>query len=185
MKAALCRLKSASPIAFSRYYKAERKDRELANDYEKRTWRERAHYDESGHAIITPMMFKNAIVGASRYLGMQVPGKGKRTFMKHFMAGILVTEPLVLPVTKENIQGVSLYVPSDGKVGGSSRVEKTFPIVHEWSGDVQFIILDEIIGLSVFREHLEQAGRFVGIGSLRVGNGGLFGRFSVEAVDWK
>lgn len=185
MKTANCRLKSASPIAFSRYYKAERKDRELSGDYEKRTWRERAHYDQNNHALIQPMMFKNALIGAARYLSMQVPGKGKRTFLKHFMAGILVTEPLVLPVTKDTIDGTTMYVPSDGKVGGSSRVEKTFPIVHEWSGDVQFIILDEIIGLSVFREHLEQAGRFVGIGSLRVGNGGLFGRFSVESIDWK
>ena len=37
---------------------------------------------------------------AAKYLGKQIPGRGKATFTKHFVSALLVTAPLILPLKK-------------------------------------------------------------------------------------
>lgn len=142
------------------------------------------HINKDGYMFIPPMAFKNCLSEAAKYKSIQIPGKGKSTYTKHFEAGILVIDPLVLPIKGDDVKGVSLYVPSDGRRGGTKRVEKTFPMVPEWEGVVKFLILDEIINKEVFVSHLEDAGAFIGIGFFRPRNNGYWGRFSVEDVSW-
>ena len=184
MKTAKATLKSISPISQSRYHNTPKLDKEIPNDYEARTWKERLHVDKDGHVFIPPMAFKNCIAEAAKFLSIQIPGKGKATYTKHFEAGILVTDALTLPDKKEDVQGEWLFVPADGKRGGSKRVEKCFPVIHEWSGEMTFFILDETITEPVFRQHLEAAGQFIGLGRFRPRNNGFYGRFSVESIEW-
>ncbi len=189
MKIATVRLKSASPYAQGRYHETPKLESENHTDYEVRVWREKAHVmdhgPDLGRVYIPPMQFKNCLAEAAKYLGIQIPLKGKSTYTKHFEAGVLVIDPMVLPIQKEELKSITLFVPSDGMRGGSRRVNKTFPIIHDWAGTVSFHILDETITKDVFLKHLDQAGKFVGIGAFRVRNNGLFGRFSVEKLDWK
>lgn len=184
MKIATATLQSLSPYSQSRFYQAEKLPKELAKDYEARTWRERMHTDEHGRVFIPPMAFKNCLSEIAKYLGMQIPGKGKATYTKHIEAGILVTEPLVLPETKDELKGEWLFVPADGKRGGGKRVEKCFPVVPKWAGEVTFYVMDETVTQDVFRTHLEQAGAFIGIGRFRPRNNGFYGRFRVDNLTW-
>ena len=126
------------------------------------------------------MCFKNCLSECAQYLAIQIPGKGKTTYTKHFVAGILVTDPLVLPVKLENVKGEWIHVPSDGHRGGTKRVMKCFPYVPAWEGEVLFYILDDTITKDVFRYHLDQAGKFIGIGRFRPRNNGFYGRFKIE-----
>jgi len=187
MKTAIAKLKSASPYSQSQQHFTPKIDngRELADAYEKRTWREKGHYGKDGHVIIPPMCFKNAIAEVAKFLGMQIPGKGKSTFTKHFEAGIIISDPIVLPETKDNVQSITLSQNSDGKRGSGSRVMRTFPIIPEWEGKLTILILDEILTEEVVKEHLVRAGQFIGIGRWRPRNNGLNGRFSVESFEWK
>jgi hypothetical protein len=187
MKTAVCTLKSASAYSQSRHYTDEvpKLNKESPSDYEKRTWRDRCHFNEAGNVIIPPMSFKKCLEESAQFLGEKIQGKGQSTWSKHFLAGVLVLEPLVLPVKKEELKCEWLYVPSDGKRGGPKRVSKCFPIIHEWSGKITFTILDELITEDVFKHHLEQAGTFIGIGRFRPRNGGFYGRFIVEKVKWQ
>lgn len=185
MKTAIASLKSISPYSQSRHYDTLKLDKEMPKDYEKRTWKDRCHYNKDGFVFIPPMAFKNCLSEAAKYLGIKIPGKGKATYTKHFEAGVLVLEGLVLKETRETIKGQWLFVPSDGKRGGSSRVDKCFPVIQEWSGDVTFHILDETITEDVFTEHLEQAGKFIGLGYFRPRNNGYWGRFEVVKVRWE
>jgi hypothetical protein len=82
------------------------------------------------------------------------------------------------------VDGEWLFVPATGKRGDGKRVDKCFPVVPKWSGDVHFYILDETITERVFCQHLEEAGKFIGIGRFRPRNNGFYGRFSVEAIKW-
>jgi hypothetical protein len=191
MITATVRLKGVSDYGQSRNYAMEvaKTDKERADDYEKRTWRNRLHVikdgPNAGHVFIPPMAFKNCLAEAAKYLSIQVPGKGKNTFTKHFEAGVLVDpEPIVLPDMAETVDFIWLYVPSDGKRGGSKRVWKCFPIIHSWEVDVIFHVLDGTITEEVFRKHIEEAGRFIGIGFFRPRNSGYYGRFSVEKLTW-
>ena len=184
MKIAVATLKSASPYSQSRFHNTAKLEKEAANDFEERTWRERCHVGEDGNVFIPPMAFKNCLSEAAKFLSEQIPGKNKQTYTKHFEAGVLVTEPLALPVTKAAIEGEWQFVPSNGKRGGATRVMKCFPKVPNWEGDVTFYILDDTVTKPVFEHTLQQAGQFIGLGRFRPRNNGFYGRFRVEKVIW-
>lgn len=184
MKTAIATLESASTYSQSKFIQAPKLDKESADAYEKRTWRERMHINEAGNVVIPPMSFKNCLSEAAKYLSIQIPGKGKSTYTKHFEAGILVTEPLDIGIKAADVPGLWLHVPSDGVRGGSKRVLKCFPTIKAWAGPVTFHILDETITEDIFTRVLTEAGKFIGIGFFRPRNNGYYGRFNVKEVLW-
>jgi len=184
MKTAIVKIKGISPYSQSRHYTEPKLDKESSPDYEKRTWRRRLHVGENGEVFIPPMAFKNCLSECAKFLGKQIPGKGKATYTKHFEAGVLVMDPAPLGVKADEVQGEWLFVPADGVRGSGKRVDKCFPVIHNWSAEVTFYILDETVTQDVFAEHLEQAGRFIGIGRFRPRNNGFYGRFDVESIRW-
>jgi hypothetical protein len=191
MRVATATLESISPYSQSRHHETARLQRgtgtetETEKDYEARTWRERCHIDAGGHLFIPPMAFKNCLAEIAKYLSVKIPGKGKSTYTKHFEAGIMVLEGLTLPITKDNVAGEWLFVPSTGRRGDGKRVSKCFPVVPEWKGTVTFHVLDDMITPAVFEQHLSEAGNFIGIGRFRPRNNGYYGRFRVKAVKWE
>ncbi len=188
MKTAIAHLKSVSPYSQSRHVNADefpKLDKESARDYEKRGWRERCDVDDTGHIFMPPMAFKNALAEAAKYLSIQIPGKGKATYTKHVEAGILVVDPLPLPILKSEVEGEWLFLPSDGIRGSGKRVDKCYPVIRKWEGKVTFLIFDDTVTKDVFEHILSEAGKFIGIGRFRPRNNGFYGRFSVEKVDWK
>lgn len=184
MKTAKCRLESMSPYSQSKMHEAPAEEGELKDAYERRTWRERAHVDDEGNVFIPPMQFKNCLSEAAKFLSIQIPGKGKSTYTKHFEAGVLVVDPTPLPIAKNELEYERLFVPADGRRGGGNRVWRHFPVIREWTGEVEFIILDDIIDEDVFRKVLDAAGKFVGIGRFRPRNNGFYGRFQIVDLDW-
>ena len=179
MRTFVATLKSTSPACFGRYYAGDipKRDKESAADYEERTWRNRLHVAEDGKIFIPPFAFKNCLDSAAKYLGKQIPGRGKTTYTKHFVSGVLVMDPLVLPMKKAEVKGEWRYVPADGTPGGSKRVMKCFPVIPKWEGEVEIHVLDDTITQEVLEEHLVQAGQFIGLGSFRPENRGIYGRF--------
>lgn len=190
MRIATATLHSISPYSQSKHYEIPKLGRstgtstESAKDYEMRTWRERCHVDGQGRIVIPPMAFKNCIAEIAKYLGIQIPGKGKSTYTKHFEAGLMVLDGLTLPVTKEDVPGEWLFVPASGRRGDGKRVLKCFPVIHEWQGNVTFHVLDDMITEDVFEQHLKDAGNFIGIGRFRPRNNGYYGRFEVKKIAW-
>jgi hypothetical protein len=176
-------LKGASPLCFGKYHATDKLDREGHADYEKRTWREKLHYDENGIVFIPAFALKNMISASAAYLGMRIEGKGRSTYTKHFESGIMVPENATLGVNKESVVGEWRMVPSDGKKGGTKRVEKCFPVIPNWEIKTSFLILDNMITPEVFAQHLIEAGWFIGLMSFRPRNGGINGRFTVEKCE--
>lgn len=185
MKIATAVIESVSPYSQSRMHGAPHAEKESAQAYENRTWREKCHANEAGYIIIPPMQFKNSLAEAAEFLGMKIKGRGQSTWSKHFRAGVLVTDPVVLPVKKEGIAGETFNMNADGKRGSGKRVPRTFPVVPQWKGTVQFYVIDDTIDEETFRYHLEQAGQFIGIGRFRPRNGGFYGRFRVASMKWE
>lgn len=185
MKIATARLKSVSPYSQSRAHESDKLERETSDAYEQRTWRDKCHVNADGHIFIPPMSFKQALDAAAKMLGRQIPGKGKSTYTKFFTSGVLCVDPPVLPNKKVEVRGERIHANADGVRGSGKRVWRTFPVVDDWSVDVQFNVLADEITKGVFEEHLKQAGAFVGIGRFRPQNGGFYGRFKVEKVIWQ
>lgn len=184
MKIATAHLKSASPYSASRAHETPKLDRETPDAYEQRTWREKAHVMPDGHIYIPQMAFKQALDTAAKMLGIQIKGRGKSTYSKFFRAGVLVMDPAVLKITKDQLQSERIHCNADGVRGSGKRVWRIFPTIPEWKADVQFHILANEITNDIFEEHLIQSGSFVGVGRFRPENGGFYGRFSVESITW-
>ena len=184
MHTARVTLKSVSAYSQSAPIQSKRMPNEAYDDMEERTWRERMHVTEDGFVYIPAMAIKNSLAAAGKWLGRSIPGKGKSTYAKRLEAGVMVIEDVKLNIRVENVKGNKLFVPSDGIRGSGKRVFKTFPLIPSWEGVVEFTILDDIVTKEVFKEHLEQAGMFIGIGCFRPQSNGTFGRYTIEKFEW-
>lgn len=190
MKVASCCLKSrpGSDLMFGKPVFTEKLDTETHGQYEERTWKEKVHVTEKGDLCYQPFALKNALEAAAKWLSLKIPGEGKKTFTKRFACGVLVIDQLMLTdhegrqLTMKDVEPRRLFVPSDGQRGSSRRVERIFPTITEWMSDVVIHILDDKISESVLSRHLEACGNFCGFGSMRVGNGGINGRFAVSDI---
>lgn len=184
MKTAICSLASLSPYNQSRQHFTAKLDKETPADWEERTWREKAHYDENGEAYIPPMAFKSCISSAAAMLDMKIPGKGNAKYNKHFVAGIMVTDLLRLGVKREEVKAQWLSLDPQGRKGGMG-VLRGFPHFAKWQGVIRVHILDDTIPKDIFERVIREAGNFVGIGQFRPQKGGYYGRFEVTEIKWE
>lgn len=199
MKTAIVRVFGDAPYSQSRPHLDEKKNKESAQDYEARTWRSRLHTDRDGYVVIPAMAFKNCLAEAAKFLSLQIPGKGKSTYTKHFESGILLFESTQIldgkgkPIHKDDcdkegspIYGDWIFTPSDGVPGSGKRVYRCYPVINPpWVTDINIVIADDSITEDVLAQHLEAAGNLIGIGRWRVRNRGLFGRFHSEILSWQ
>ena len=186
MKTATVTIEGISPYQQGRYHQAEKLEKESHDDYEKRTWREKAHVDKDGFIFIPPMAFKKTVETAAKFLSIPIPGRSKALYTKHFLSGILVSEGMTLNVKKDDVPGMWVLGNARGQRGASgARVSKCFPTIQkDWGGKVIFYILDEIITQEVFEKVVTEAGNFIGLGVFRPENGGYHGRFIVKEIEW-
>ena len=188
MKTGIAMLESVAPYSQSRNHEVPKLDKELWDDFDLRTWREHLHITEDGFVFIPPMSFKQCLDSAAQYLGLKIPGQGNKQWGKKFTSGVLVTEPLILPYKRDDEQNVTrerIYANADGRRGSNKRVWRNYPTIPKWGGRVTFHVLDDTITQEVFLQHLQEAGKFIGLGRFRPQNGGFYGRFKVQRVEWE
>lgn len=186
MKKAIVHLKSVSPYSPSRYHNTDKLEKESPDDYERRTWMHKAHYDKKTKQLYIPnMSFANSIKDAAQYASIKVKGKGQATWTKHFDAGVMVAESLKLPIQLDDVDHEWLYLNADGKRNSGTRVMRCFPLIPEWEGTIEYIILDDQIDQEIFTEVLTLAGQLIGIGRFRPRNRGYYGRYQIEDLKWE
>lgn len=183
MKKAICKLKSTTPVTFGKFHQTEKLPKELHDAFEQRTWREKLHYTPEDKVKIPGIMLCNCIRESAKFLSLSVPGKGKSTYTKHFTS-IIPFNDIVLNLKRPDVPASVQHVPSDGMQGGTKRVIKYFPIVHEWEGTIEIIIPDDIITPDVFETVVRNAGNLIGIGTWRPRNRGMNGRFELVDMKW-
>lgn len=180
-----------SAYSQGRKVRAARAPQQDFQKHEEATWRERMHVNEDGHLVIPPMCMKNCLTEAAKFLSMKVPGKGNKTYGNIFESGIMCMHNSVVydsnkkPIVAADVDGEWLFVPSDGKKGGGTRVDKCFPYIKQgWLAELELTVLNDMITPEIFETHLEAAGKFIGIGRFRPKNGGYYGRFTALKIKW-
>jgi hypothetical protein len=173
-------LEGTSPVSFSRHYEVPKQTGETHEEYERRTWRNRLHTNKKGFVVLPSTWFKYGLDDVAKRLGMKL--KGAKTYASRFKTGIVITDGITLAIHRDKVEGVELFVPSDGIHGGSKRVMKIFPTVDEWEGDLKIHCYDGAITRDILLRHLQEMGIFAGIGQYRVAVGGTNGRFRVESL---
>jgi hypothetical protein len=180
-------IKGISPYSQSRPHLDEMEPNESHDDYRRRTWRSHLHVNRDGEVIISPGGIKNCISEAAKFMNISVPGKGKATYTKHVEAGTACVRPVALGIHVDDVDSETLFLPADGRRGSGKRVWKQYPIIPEWGGNVEIIVIDETVlqtsrvtGNPVLQDICEGAGQYIGLGRFRPRNNGFYGRFLIE-----
>lgn len=188
MKKLIATLEGVSVVSFSKYIPTsepgfEKLGRESAEQWDKRLWHHKAHYNSDGVVILTDMMIKNCLIEATKYLPEKVPGQGRKQWGGFFKAGLIVPKsfPMELngdPITKENL------TYKDELVGKQdSKIPARFPSVRTgWVASGEVWLLEEIITPDIVEKYFKIAGNFVGLGRWRAGKGGPYGRFKLTDI---
>ena len=185
MKTAVVSIKGIGDISFSRKHDAPKNEGESHADYDERTWREKCHYDAKTREIFIPgIMLKFALDYTAKQLGIQVAGRGKKTWASIFESGVICPDKMMLGMSVDKIERITIQANADGRRGSGVRVPRHFPIMSDWGGTVQFLILNDMITEEMFRLHLVKAGQFCGLGRYAPRRGGHHGRFEVEEMLW-
>jgi len=186
MLKATCHLHSAdeSSLSFSRYISEPLKKNETHDEWEDRVWRDRCHYNSNGNVIIPRSMFRKALIGAACYLGEKIVGRGNKTYASKFIGGVRPMNSIVLPETRATVQGDWFLMSASPSNPKSGKVMRFYPMIAEWRGKLDVMILDPDIPQDVFEHHLRAAGQFIGIGRWRPANGGENGAFVVEKIEF-
>ena len=148
-------------------------EKELGDAYEKRTAKYRVHATADGFVEIPQTAIANAIKEGAKRLSLPIKGKRMQTYTKNFQAGVMVLEPIVLPVKADDVALERLFLSSDGRPGGGGkRVWRFYPRIDSWKAVVKIGVFDDIITEDVFGKVLASAGQLVGIGRFRPENRG-------------
>jgi hypothetical protein len=182
-------IKGVSPLLFGQMINKEefpKLTKETHDSYEKRTWRERCHANAQGLLFVPSFGLKRMLENTARHKGDKIKGKGNKTRATKFKCGLTVDTDMILDpeISKDEVDGLWKFVPSDGKTGGGTRVPRCFPILQTWGGTFKVILLDEEIQREWVEEYAVLAGTVNGIGTWRPQNGGGFGRFEVTDITW-
>lgn len=190
MRECIVRIEGASPITFSRAHEEPKLNKdEGADAYDQRTWQHKLHTTSDGSTYIPAAAFKQALDSAAKFRGLQIPGKGKATYTKHFLSGVICGENAPLlhngkPLKKEDALCVRLHMNADGVRGSGKRVWRRLPQMTQWEANVPMLIMDDIVTKDVFELHFTEAGQFIGVGQYRPQNGGLCGRWRCLKFNW-
>ena len=194
MQRAKFKLEGTSPLVFGRPVNEEKMDEETPQQREQRTAHLKVFTDPDGNAAVNADAIKRSLEWAASWRNDKLPGGagGKATFKKRFTAGVQIVDQAFAVsngkarIAPKDVPIWDLYVPSDGQRGGKKRVWKAFPrIPAPWYITGTLLVLDQSITEEVFRKHLETAGLFDGLGSMRAGNGGANGRFIVTELQFE
>lgn len=185
-------IEGTAPISFSRLHGEPKKDKELPDTYEKRTWREKAHVNDAGNATIPGVAIVAAVMTAAQRDSRKIPGKGHSTYSKHFASGLVPLEsPELLdpktgkPIPADKLDSWTGPMHANGNRTSGTRVMRTFPEARQWRVQTRIAVVDKVIPQELFREYLEQAGMTIGLGRWRPENRGMYGRFRVVETKWE
>jgi len=187
MRQAVVKFTGVTPYSASKMIDSEehpRLEKESVGDWDMRLWRRKATTNSDGVICIPAMGLKMAVDEAVKRLNLQIPGRGKSTYSKFFVAGQICDEDVPIGIHIDDVQSITIWANADGVRGSGKRVKRKFPYVQRWSGSARFSILDDVIPNQIFEKAVIEAGRLVGVGRARPEKGGMLGRFKVDGVTW-
>lgn len=140
---------------------------------------ERLYKDEKGNLVIPqPNIFSCIIEGGKFFKA----GKSKITTIKSsLIPGCVEIEGVTIPIEYKDswtVDSRPVRIPATG-----GRIICHRPIFNDWKLSFIVFLDTDIIGVKIFREIVDAAGRRIGLGDFRPACKGPFGRFVV--TKWK
>lgn len=190
IQTAKARIMGTGPYSQGKYVSQEEfpptEEETSTKDWDKRIWKEKAHFDPSDQVVVPAMSLKLMMTEVTKRANKKIgAGHGAKKWAGIFKTSILVPySPVLLqpdgtPWDRDSMTPEIVLTGPPGK-----KNELKFPTFKEWVADVEFTVLDPIITEGVFLDYLEKAGYLTGLGRFRIGLGWLYGGFTVESFSW-
>jgi hypothetical protein len=150
-------------------------------EVERRTWREKAYFEDDGMLYIPGENIHECLKGAAKYWGAKIPGEGNKTY-SDVVAKAIICENMSLNIHKDD----ELVIPFGKAVNGNPskgpksgcKVYKIRPMIRPWSGSFKMYVFDGRLTPSVLEVISAYAGAFIGLCDWRP----VYGRFEVENI---
>ena len=182
-------LESMSAMSQSRKHDTPLLEGEDKGKHDERTWRDKMHVDvRNGKptVVIPAHALHMCFADGAKYTKRKIEGQGKATWTAKFMSGIMLSEDPSLDIDPATVPCVKISANVNGIRGVGGRVDRRFPQILKWKTSFDVYIIDPIITEDIFREMVEKAGMFIGIGQNRPQtSGGSSGRFKIGRLVWQ
>lgn len=132
--------------------------------------------NKDGHCFIPAEQIRGALIGAGTYVKAKVGGRSKS--MKTIVAAMFMVTPEEIEIPDYDTTDKRSAVNRNVK----GRVIVVRPRWNKWSTEFTLEVHNDTITNEQVEQILEYAGNYVGIGSFRPTNNGLFGRFEYEIL---
>lgn len=185
MKNVTVTVEGITPYSSSKNVDEVKKKDETHEDFDKRVWREKAHYDGEGNVYIPGVGFKLALDEAVSRMNEKIKGKGNQTYTGLFRSGVAAMSDMYLGIKKADLQSLTIYANLDGKRGGGKRGNRVFPYVPKWRGSVEFCIFTDLISQADFERFFTEAGLISGVGRGRPSMGCPAGNGRFKPVEFR
>lgn len=135
-----------------------------------------SYRNAEGKYFIPADQIRGSLIGAGTYVKAKVGGRAKS--MKQVVAAMFMVSPDEIIIPEYNAIDKRSAVNRNVK----ARIVVIRPKWLEWSAEFDLIITNDTITKETVKSILDYAGDYVGIGSFRPTNNGMFGRFTTEIL---
>lgn len=132
--------------------------------------------NKEGKCFIPADQIRGSLIGAGTYMKSKVGNKSKS--MKTIVAACFIPEPQEIIIPDYD----SIDKRSAVNRNVKARVITIRPKWTDWEVDFLLNVYEDSITTETVKQLLEYAGSYVGIGSFRPTNNGMFGRFKVVSI---
>lgn len=132
---------------------------------------------ETDTCYIPSEQLRGAMINAGTYVKAKMGGRSKS--MKTIVAAMFMVYPEQITLPEYDAIDKRSAVNRNVK----ARVITVRPRWNQWAVEFTLSVDEDSITIETITQILEYAGKYVGIGSFRPTNNGLFGRFKVSSIE--
>ena len=170
-------IKGVSPLLMNRFLPAELLETKVKHGNTKDVnVEDKLYVTEDGKPYVPSTYIRNSLIEAGK--SIQIKGRGKSTYSKLLGSSLIVQPDAILINSTSGWEPFTTTVVNPTTKG---RVMVTRPMFKDWTLSFEAVVLDDI-SEEVFRNILDEAGRYVGIGDWRPAKKGMYGKFIVTKL---
>ena len=170
-------IKGMSPLLMNRFLPAELLETKVKRGNAKDVnVEDKLYLTEDGRPYVPSTYIRNSLIEAGK--SIRIKGKGKSTYSK-LLGSSLIVQPDNIIINSST--GWESFTTTAVNPTTKGRVMVTRPMFKDWTLSFEAVVLDDI-SEEVFRNILDEAGRYVGIGDWRPAKKGMYGKFIVTKL---
>jgi len=170
-------IKGVSPLLMNRFLPAELLETNVKRGNTKDVnVEDKLYLTEDGKPYVPSTYIRNSLIEAGK--SIRIKGRGKSTYSK-LLGSSLIVQPDTIVINSST--GWESFTVTAVNPTTKGRVMVTRPMFKDWKLSFEAVVLDDI-SEEVFRNILDEAGRYVGIGDWRPAKKGMYGKFVVTKL---